>query len=149
MLQGAAAFAFDQEGRVLLARHSETGMWSAVEGAIEPGERPSDAALREFWEETGSVVQIVRLLGVFGGPEFQFKYANGDLVAYTSIAFEVSLVQGVPTPDGTEVTRLEWFSVAEVPQLPMRADNRIVVECAIASRNAPGFQDPVWRPLGP
>ena len=58
----------DAGGRVLLARHSEGGTWLLPGGAIEPGETPADAALREMWEETGLVVLLTRIVGVFGGP---------------------------------------------------------------------------------
>jgi 8-oxo-dGTP pyrophosphatase MutT (NUDIX family) len=43
----------DSEGRVLLARHSERLEWLLPGGAIEPGEVPAAAAVREMFEETG------------------------------------------------------------------------------------------------
>jgi 8-oxo-dGTP pyrophosphatase MutT (NUDIX family) len=43
----------DADGRVLLARHSEGGVWLLPGGAIEPTEVPADAAVREMFEETG------------------------------------------------------------------------------------------------
>jgi len=68
----------DQAGRVLLARHSEGGAWVLPGGAIEPGESPADAAVREAWEETGLLVRLTALVGVFGGPDFIVQYRNGD-----------------------------------------------------------------------
>ena len=34
---------------------------------IEPGETPANAAVRETWEETGLIVALTRIVGVFGG----------------------------------------------------------------------------------
>jgi len=43
---------FDDDHRVLLVRHSNGGVWVAPGGAIDPGEAPQDALVREVWEET-------------------------------------------------------------------------------------------------
>jgi 8-oxo-dGTP pyrophosphatase MutT (NUDIX family) len=67
----------DAEGRVLLARHSEGGVWLLPGGAIEPTETPADATVREMFEETGVVVRLTGLVGIFGGPEFVVHYRNG------------------------------------------------------------------------
>jgi NUDIX domain len=66
-LPSASVAIRDVHGRVLLARHSEGDRWVLPGGAIEPGETPADAAVREAWEETGGLVRLTRLVGVFGG----------------------------------------------------------------------------------
>ena len=58
----------DERGRILLVKHADTELWVAPGGAIESGETPADAAVREMWEETGLLIKLVRILGVFGGP---------------------------------------------------------------------------------
>jgi 8-oxo-dGTP pyrophosphatase MutT (NUDIX family) len=64
----------DADGRILLARHAEGNVWLLPGGGIEPGETPADAAVREMFEETGLIVRLTRLVGVFGGPEFIVRY---------------------------------------------------------------------------
>ena len=51
-------------------------------GSIEPGEVPADAAVREMREETGLVVRLTRLVGVFGGPDFIVEYQTGHRTSY-------------------------------------------------------------------
>lgn len=53
MLPSASAVVVDDAGRVLLGRRADTGKWSLPMGAIDPGEQPADAAVREVYEETG------------------------------------------------------------------------------------------------
>jgi hypothetical protein len=51
--------------RLLLVRHSGLGgQWGVVGGAVEVGESPADAAIREAAEEIGVEVELVQLVGV-------------------------------------------------------------------------------------
>ncbi len=56
-------------------------------GAVDPGESPVDAAVREAWEETGLHVEITGIFGVFGGPDFRVSYPNGDVADYVMHEF--------------------------------------------------------------
>lgn len=55
-LPSVSAHIFDDAGRLLLVRHRDGDAWSTPGGFIEPDERPSDAVVRETWEETGLMV---------------------------------------------------------------------------------------------
>ena len=58
----------DDEGRVLLVQHENGLVWVTPGGAVEPNEAPADSAVLEMWEETGLEVELVRIVGVCGGP---------------------------------------------------------------------------------
>jgi hypothetical protein len=63
---GAAAVLFDEEGRVLLVKENYgRHRWSLPGGAIEAGETPEEAAVREANEETGVVVAVDHLIGEY------------------------------------------------------------------------------------
>ena len=53
------------EGRLLLIRRSDDGLWALPGGITDPGETLARTAQRELWEETGLVGRVVELLGVF------------------------------------------------------------------------------------
>ncbi len=107
----------DGEGRVLLARHSTSGRWVLPGGAIEPGEAPADAAIREMREETGILVRLTHLVGVFGGPQFIVQYQNGDRTSYVMAVYEAVCEAGVPQPDGLELLEVRFATEAEAGQL--------------------------------
>ena len=64
MLPSACAVVVDDSGRILPGRRADTGKWSLPAGAIDSGEQPADAAVREVHEETGVHVAVERLAGV-------------------------------------------------------------------------------------
>ncbi len=106
----------DATGRILLGFQNDSGVRTTPGGAIEPMETPAGAAVREAWEETGLRVHLKRLLGVFGGPEFVVRYANGDQTSYIMTIFEAE-PSGAAKADGTEMGDLRYFSPSEIEEL--------------------------------
>lgn len=62
---GAEAAVFDREGRILLVRRSDDGLWCLPCGWVESNESPEEAAIREAREETGLEVKPRQLVDVF------------------------------------------------------------------------------------
>ncbi|MEV0232340.1 NUDIX domain-containing protein [Nonomuraea sp. NPDC050786] len=117
MLPSAAAFVFDDAGRLLVARHGDGGLWAAPGGGIDPDERPQDAAVRELREELGIEIEVRGLIGVYGGPEFRTVYPNGHQVGYVIAVYGGVLVKGVPEPDGVEINGHRWVTEQELSEL--------------------------------
>ena len=124
---------------MLLARNRETNQWMTIGGAVDPGETPAQAAVRECLEETGLTVETIRLVGVFGGPDFIFTYANGDQVAPVVTMFEVGLLGGSLRPDGIEVAELRYVSGEEAAKLDMSLASRTLIARAFERRTEPYF----------
>jgi 8-oxo-dGTP pyrophosphatase MutT (NUDIX family) len=145
-LAGAAVAIFYNHERLLLVQDTETGLWELPGGAVDPDELPSDAAVRECWEETGLLVQTTRLIGVFGGPEFRIKYPNGDITCYTTITFEVRIVGGAHRPDGAETASLRYFTKAECDHPSVTPSSRIMASRAFLADEFPHFAPATWSP---
>ena len=110
---GVAAVIHDDEGRVLVLR-TTSGVWSLPAGAIDPGESPRDAVVREVREESGLEVVPHALLDVLGGPGWRYAYPNGDIVDPTAIVFACTVVGGTLHCDGVETTEARWVAPADV-----------------------------------
>ena len=136
----------DGEGRVLLARHSEADAWVLPGGAIEPGEVPADAAMREMWEETGVVVQLTGIVGVFGGPDFITRYRNGDRTSYVMTLFEALTSAGELRPDGVELLELRFVSHDAARQLPTSPWVPEALEAVFGARARGTFRPATWTP---
>jgi len=114
----AAVLVRDEESRVLLVRHVE-GRWQLPGGAVDPDESPADAARRECREEASVEVELGRILGAFGGPEYRYAYANGDEVGIVSTIYEARIVAGTPQPGDDETQDVGWFASTELEQLEL------------------------------
>ena len=113
---------------MLLVRHAgHRDGWGTVGGAIEIGESPAEAAVREAGEEIGAEVRLVRLLDVLGGPDYQVSYPNGDHTAYVTAVYAAELTGGVLRPDGSEVSGLAWFARGELAGLALSRFARAVL----------------------
>jgi ADP-ribose pyrophosphatase YjhB (NUDIX family) len=75
LLPAVSVLPVDDAGRVLLVRHTgHDDGWGILGGAVEPGESPAAAAVREAREEISAEIQLVRLLDVLGGPDYEVTY---------------------------------------------------------------------------
>jgi len=59
------AAVIDDEGRILLIRRADNGLWAMPGGALEVGETPAEGVVREAFEESGVRAEAVVLVGVF------------------------------------------------------------------------------------
>ena len=94
LLPSVAAVIHDHAGNLLLQEKASGEGWSLPAGAIEPGETPQEAVIREVMEETGFIASSTSILGVFGGREFRYTYPNGHQVEYMVTLFKCQVLEG-------------------------------------------------------
>lgn len=119
LVPSVAAVIRDADGRILLHRRRDDGLWSLPAGAIEIGETPVEAVIRETLEETGWEVRPLRLLGAFGGSTFRHTYPNGDRVEYTVVVYECEITGAARRAHGSETLEVRYFQPAEMPPLSL------------------------------
>jgi mutator protein MutT len=104
-----AAIIRNEAGHVLFQRRSDDGLWSLPAGSLDPGETPAAGVVREVREETGLDVEVLGIIGVFGGAAFRHRYPNGDVTEYVTIVFECAVVGGALSCDDEETLELQYF----------------------------------------
>ncbi|XSG76045.1 NUDIX domain-containing protein [Herpetosiphon llansteffanensis] len=114
LMLGCSATLFDAtRSKLLLTRRTDNGRWCLPGGAFDPGESVSEACVREVFEETGLIVEVVRLLGVYSNPHRMIRYADGNQYHIVSLNFEVALLGG-ELGLSNETTEVGYFSEAEI-----------------------------------
>lgn len=105
LIPAVSALVRDAEGR-LLVRQRPDGTWSLPAGAIEPGETPAQAVVRETLEETGLQVVPERVAAVVGGESCRVQSSNGHEIEYLVTVFECRIRGAVlNTSDETVAVR--------------------------------------------
>ncbi|MBI4735100.1 MAG: NUDIX domain-containing protein, partial [candidate division NC10 bacterium] len=113
---GVAAIISNGEGKILLQRRSDNGLWGLPGGSVEIGESVRDAIVREVREETGLTVEGVCLIGVYSDPKVQVvRSPDGNVVHYISSVFACRILAGtLQTCD--ETLDLQFFDPAQLPE---------------------------------
>jgi 8-oxo-dGTP pyrophosphatase MutT (NUDIX family) len=115
MMPSVSAMIVNDRREILLHRSRDDGNWYVSGGALDPGEDPAHGAMREAFEETGLIVQPLRVSGVYVDPPV--VYSNGDQVLYTSIAFLCKPVGGSLKIGDDESLEVKYYSVENLPKL--------------------------------
>jgi ADP-ribose pyrophosphatase YjhB (NUDIX family) len=110
MASGEAAVFHD--GRLLLIRRSDDGLWALPGGITDPGETLARTAQRELWEEAGLAGRVVELLGIFDSRHWQSE----KRIHFYHAVFRVEVDD--PQPRLTdESMAAAYFAADELPPL--------------------------------
>lgn len=92
---GCSAAIFDEAGqRVLLMQREDNGLWCLPSGGMDAGESVSETIVREVEEETGLVIGVVGLVGVYSSPHVLVRYADGNRFQIVSLCFAAEVLGG-------------------------------------------------------
>ena len=111
---GACAVVLNEQGRVLLTRRSDNGRWCLPGGHVDYGETVEQCAVRETYEETGLVVEVERLTGVYSRP---LEVADGVATPrhIVIVTFLCTVVGGQLTLS-EETTAIDYFAPTALPE---------------------------------
>ena len=83
-----SAVILNERRELLLQRRSDNGQWGLPGGSVEIGESVTEAIKREVQEETGLLIEVMRLVGVYSGPKLQVvRYSDGRVVHFINTCF--------------------------------------------------------------
>jgi ADP-ribose pyrophosphatase YjhB (NUDIX family) len=111
---GVAIVIRDEQGRILLERRIDCGLWGLPGGRIEPGESISETVIREAREETGLNVEVIRLLGVYSEANERIILYPDGVVQLIDIMLEARVLSG-HLRLSEESLELKFFAPKDLP----------------------------------
>jgi 8-oxo-dGTP diphosphatase len=109
---GVAVAARVPDGRWVLIRRTDSGLWALPGGTLEWGETVRELIPRELLEETGAnVVSIGRLVGVFSRPDRDPRFHGVTVV----VRCEVEMPSRDPM-NFLEIAEVGLFGDGEIPE---------------------------------
>ena len=101
---GVFAIIFDNKNRVLLCHRRDYDLWNLPGGRLENNEAPWEGVKREVKEETGFVVCVKRMTGIYS------KLKKNDIV----LQFECKIIGG-KMKINNEADKIEYFAFDDIP----------------------------------
>lgn len=141
-----SVLAADDQGRVLLVQDKPSGLWGPPGGIVDPHELPSDAAVREVWEEAGVYVELTQLLGVFAGERFSVRYPNGDQLSGVETVFAARVISGRPRADQEETSDARFFHPGEIVARACYPHFLEIYQAVHQDQHHSYFKSATWRP---
>jgi len=121
---GVFAAVFDQRDHVLCVKRAYGNQqWTLPGGRVEPGEAPDDALVREVEEETGFIIRITHLIGVYATP------AKDDIV----LCFRAEPLRRGCWQANEEIAQAEFFAQEALPH-PLSPKARVRIHDAFEGR---------------
>jgi ADP-ribose pyrophosphatase YjhB (NUDIX family) len=133
-----SAFVQDGQGRVLMIRRTDNDLYAIPGGGLETGETVTQAVEREVREETGIIVQVRSLVGVFSNPEHVIAFDDGEVRQEFSICFRADPLGG-ELRTSSESKEVDWVEPHRLPNLNIHPSIRLRIERALEPAGQPYF----------
>ncbi len=102
-----AALIFDEQGRVLLFKHTyRKWQWGIPAGSLEHHEQTADAVVREFFEETSMQIGIQKLLIAISAKEDH----------HVTVVYLCKIISG-EFKESIEVSEMKYFDLNGLPKM--------------------------------
>jgi 8-oxo-dGTP pyrophosphatase MutT (NUDIX family) len=124
LVPAASAVVTDGQGRIVVHRRTDNGLWALPGGGMELGESAADTVVREVREETGLDVVPDYIIGVYSDPGHVFAYDDGEVRQEYSVCVAARIISG-SLRKSDESIDLRLATAAEIDELAMHERIRL------------------------
>jgi 8-oxo-dGTP pyrophosphatase MutT (NUDIX family) len=136
IVPAASAVVTDQDGRILLQRRTDSGLYALPGGMMDLGESLPQTAVREVREESGLDVEITGLVGTYTDPLHVIAYSDGEVRQQFNICFAARVIGG-GLRISDESTDLRFVAPKDIAALPMHHTQKLRIDHFLEKREAP------------
>ncbi|MBV2152454.1 NUDIX domain-containing protein [Kitasatospora sp. SUK 42] len=136
LVVAASAVVTDGEGRILLQRRTDNGLYALPGGTMDLGESLPGTAVREVREETGLDVEITGLVGTYTDPRHVIAYSDGEVRQQFNVCFTARITGG-ELRISDESTDLRFVAPGDIGDLPMHHSQQLRLQHFLEHRATP------------
>ncbi|MEF3111802.1 NUDIX domain-containing protein [Streptomyces chrestomyceticus] len=136
LVVAASAVITDAEGRILLQRRTDNGLWALPGGGMEMTDSLPGTAVREAKEETGLDVEITGLVGTYTDPRHIIAYSDGEVRRQFNVCFTARVVGG-ELALSNESEELRFVAPEDIDALSMHHTQRLRLTHFLERRATP------------
>jgi ADP-ribose pyrophosphatase YjhB (NUDIX family) len=122
-----SVFVLDDQGRVLLIRRTDNGLWALPGGTQEVGEYLADTAVRETREETGVDVEVDGIVGIYTNPNHVMSYSDGEVRQQFSVCLRARHLHGEPRTSD-ESSQVRWIERKDLEGLTIHPSMQLRIK---------------------
>jgi 8-oxo-dGTP pyrophosphatase MutT (NUDIX family) len=127
LVVGVSAVVVDDEGRILMQKRADNGLWVLPGGGMDLTESVPQAAVREVKEETGYDVEVTGMVGLYTDARHIIAYSDGEVRRQFNICLTARVVGGA-LAISDESADVRWVSSDEIEELPMHDTQQLRIE---------------------
>jgi ADP-ribose pyrophosphatase YjhB (NUDIX family) len=142
MVDLSVGIAIIHDGQILLTKREDFEVWCLPGGAVDPNESLAQAAIREAEEETGLIVELTRLIGIYSLPNWQKNGSHNVLFAARPIGGALRLCPG-------ETVDVQYFAFDRLPVDLMPSHQQKVRDAAQGIGGSAAWRQDLLSPLPP
>ncbi|MEV8328091.1 NUDIX domain-containing protein [Kitasatospora sp. NPDC056731] len=136
LVVAASAVVTDDEGRILLQRRTDNGLYALPGGTMDLGESLPGTAVREVREETGFDVEITGLVGTYTDPRHVIAYSDGEVRQQFNVCFTARITGG-ELRISDESTDVRFVAPGDIEGLPTHHTQRLRLQHFLENRAIP------------
>ncbi|MFD3544451.1 NUDIX hydrolase [Streptomyces sp. NPDC058655] len=127
----------NEQGHLLLIHKTDNNLWALPGGGHDKGENIAQTVVREVEEETGIVVIVEDIVGLYTDPQHVMAYDDGEVRQQFSICFHARPIGG-SLRTSSESKEVRWVAPADLEELNIHPSMRLRITHGLdAARSAP------------
>lgn len=115
IMVGARCLLRDAQGRILLIRRSDNGLWAVPAGGLELGDSIRQCAIREAYEETGLTPTELTPIAIYSGAGTTETNQWGHTYQFHITVFLATAWTGELVTETDETTDAGWYHPDQLP----------------------------------
>ncbi|GAA1070191.1 NUDIX domain-containing protein [Kitasatospora nipponensis] len=127
VVPSVTAVVTDDAGRLLLIHKKDNDLWALPGGGHDIGESVARTVEREVREETGILVEVMAVTGLYTDPGHVMAYDDGEVRQQFSICFRARPVGG-ELQTSEESKEVRWVEPATLGDLDIHPSMRLRIE---------------------